>query len=287
VPLVLACRNYAVVLTKNGKQESRDELYVPPAELSAAGVKTGYRALPKDVDGYSRRGDYSVEVFRPASASPNVPTGKQVSVPTFAFKAAELAGGDALNDLPTASRRAQGEQSERTTWINYRGPPETVPHKSAIDVLDRPVLSREFADKIVVIGVTAHGNKDAHRTPLDGGRSMSDPEVQANAIDTMLRGRWLRDASRTIDILAILALGCIPALASLSASRLARVTAIVGSAAVFLAAVQLAFNAGWVIAVALPLAALAVSAASVAALVAARTVRGRRVRSRTGPVDVV
>jgi hypothetical protein len=56
-------------------------------------------------------------------------------------------------------------------------------------------------------------------------------------------------------------------------------------AAVFLAVAQLAFNAGWILAVVLPLAALAVSAACVAALVAARMVRRRTVRSRTEPVD--
>ena len=124
-----------------------------------------------------------------------------------------------------------------------------------------------------------------HRTPLDGGRGMSGPEVQANAIDTMLRGGPLRDVSRLVDILAILVLACVPALASLSASRLVRVAAIVGSAAVFLAVAQLAFNEGWILAVVLPLAALAASAAGVAALVATRMVRRRMVRSRSGPVD--
>jgi hypothetical protein len=44
----------------------------------------------------------------------------------------------------------------------------------------------------------------------------------------------------------------------------------------FLAAAQLAFNTGWIVAVVLPLVALAVSAACVAVLVAARMVRRRR-----------
>ena len=133
-----------------------------------------------------------------------------------------------------------------------------------------------------MIGVTAAEHGDVHQTPLDGGRGMSGPEVQANAIDTILRGAPLRDVSRLVDILAILVLACVPALASLSASRLVGVAVIAASAVVFLAVAQLAFNAGWILAVVLPLAALAVSAGCVAALVASRMVRRRRARSRSG-----
>jgi CHASE2 domain-containing sensor protein len=56
-------------------------------------------------------------------------------------------------------------------------------------------------------------------------------------------------------------------------------------AAVFLAVAQLAFHQGWVLAVVLPLAALAVSAAGVVTLAASRIVRRRRARPGSGPVD--
>jgi hypothetical protein len=61
--------------------------------------------------------------------------------------------------------------------------------------------------------------------------------------------------------------------------------AIAGSAAVFLAVAQLAFHQGWILAVVLPLAALAGSAVGVAALGASRMARRRTVRSRSGPID--
>jgi CHASE2 domain-containing sensor protein len=216
-----------------------------------------------------------------------VDTTANVSTQTFGFAAADVARGGALisDDLPSAPRRAWGGQSERTTWIDFRGPPGTIRRVSALDVLDGRVAAGSFADKVVVIGVIARGNKDVHRTPLDSGHGMAGPEVQANAIDTILRGAPLRDVSRLVDILAILVLACVPALASLMTSRAVGVAVIVALAAVFLAGAQLAFNAGWIVAVVLPLAALAVSAACVAALVAARMVRRRTVRSRTGPVD--
>jgi CHASE2 domain-containing sensor protein len=288
--LVLAGKEYVVPLTTQGSGgNSRPELFVPSKQLDDADVATGYRALPDDVDGHYRRADYRVALYRQASASAEIPAREEVTVPTFAFSAANLARGRApqknVNDLPTASRRAQGEQSERTTWIDYAGPPGTISDKSAIDVINTAVPSGDFTDKIVVIGVTAEGTAERHQTPLDGSRGMPHPEVQANAIETMLHGSPLRDVSRSSDILAILVLACIPALAGLAASRAVCVVAIAGSAAVFLAVAQLAFHHGWILAVVLPLAALAGSAVGVAAFGASRMARRRTVRSRGGPID--
>jgi CHASE2 domain-containing sensor protein len=283
--LVLACKNFYITKkeTRGGQIEQVEypELLLEFKELKAAGVGDGYRGLPKDVDDHNRRVDYRVELFRPASADPEPDPNKVKHVPTFAFAVANRASGRALEkhfaDLPTASRRVQGEQSKSTTWIDYVGQPgfDSV---SAIDVLDWHVPPAKLAGKVVVIGVTASRNPEVYRTPLDGGRKISNPEVQANAIETMLRRSPLRDGSRLIDVLAILVLACVPALASLSASRAVRVAAILGSAAVFLAVAQLAFNHGRILAVGLPLAALAASAAGMIAL---RVVRRRRIRSRT------
>jgi CHASE2 domain-containing sensor protein len=283
--LVLASQDYEVPQATQNRSRGgppRPKLFVPSGPLRRADVATGYRALPEDVDSHNRRADYSVELFRPASVDAEIPAGEEVRVPTFAFSVADQARGGALqnnvDDLPTASRRARGEQSKRTTWIDYTGPPGTIAHKSAIDVINAPGPSGDFTDKIVVIGVTAGETAEMLQTPLDGGRGMPHPEVQANAIDTMLRGSPLRDVSRSTDILAILVLACIPAVAVLAASRAVRAVAIVGSAAVFLAVAQLAFHQGWILAVVLPLAALAGSAVGVAALGASRMARRGTVR---------
>ena len=188
-----------------------------------------------------------------------------------------------VDELPSASRRAQGAQSERTTWIDFRGPPGNIPRMSALEVLDGRVPPGTFADKVLVVGNPA-ADQDVFETPVDGDDRMAGPEVQANAIDTMLRGSPLRDVPQWVDILAIVLAAAIPALAvSLSASRAVYIAAIAGGAALFLAAAQLAFYYGWILAVALPLAALAASAACVAALAAARMARHGRARSGTAP----
>jgi CHASE2 domain-containing sensor protein len=138
------------------------------------------------------------------------------------------------------------------------------------------VPANAFRDKLVIIGVTAHGNEDVHDTPLDEGRAMPGAEVQANALDTMLRGEPLRDASPLFSVLAIILLACLPAIAFLTRSRLVTAAVIAATAVAFLAAAQLAFHAGWIVAMVVPCAALLVAASGVAALSAARLVRRRR-----------
>jgi CHASE2 domain-containing sensor protein len=273
--LVLPFEDFTVVLGPDGDQAIRPVLFGRPGALRKTRVQTGYAGLPDDRDGHVRRANYEVD------------TTANVSTQTFAFAAADVARRGALvaDQLPSAPRRAWGGQSDRTTWIDFRGPPGTIRRVSALDVLDGRVPGGAFAGKVVVIGVIARGNTDVHRTPLDSGHGMPGPEVQANAIDTILRGAPLLDVSWLVGILAILVLACVPALASLSTSRAIGVAAIAAMAALFLLVAQLAFNAGWVVPVVLPLAALAVSTACVAAVVAARAVRRRRARSRPGPVD--
>jgi CHASE2 domain-containing sensor protein len=269
-PVVLAYKDFTV-----GDSAVHPVLFGGSARpYGANDVGTGIVLLPEDRDDHNRRADYEVG------------TTAGVTAATFAFAAADLARPGRLrpDDLPAAPRRAWGGQSERTTWIDFRGPPSTIRRVSALDVLHGDIPARTFAGKVVVIGVIARGNDDVHQTPLDGGHGMPGPEVQANAIDTILRGVPLRDVPRVVDILAILALACIPALASLAASRAVGVAVVAGLTVVFLAAAQLAFNTGWIVAVVLPLVALAVSAACVAVLVTARMVRRQR-RARRTAID--
>ena len=282
--LVLAYQDFAVVHRIDGTQEVRANLLGRPDAVRRTGAKTGFAGLPQDVDDSNRRADYLVDLV-PDTTGTYESTTANLSAPTFAFAAADLARGGALSrrvdDLPAASRRASGGQSQRTTWIDYRGPPGTVHRVSALDVLEGRVAPGAFRDKIVVIGVTTRASPDVHQTPLDAGRGMPGVEVQANAIDTMLRGEPLRDASSLINILAIILLACLPAVAALSRSRRVTAAAITAVAVVFLAAAQLAFHAGWIIAVIVPLAALVAAMSAVAVLVTAGMMRRRMAGSRS------
>jgi CHASE2 domain-containing sensor protein len=246
----------------------RPDLLGRPAAVAATGVRAGLDSVPADVDGRIRRADYKVTITEDASAD------------TLAFAAADVARGGALrpNELPAASRRASGRQSERTTWIDFWGPAGTIPRLSAADVLAGRVAAGTFRDKRVVVDT----NTALLRTPFGG---MRGAEVQANALDTILRGGPLRDAPLALDILAIVALGAVPAAALLIRRPLFAVAAVVASAALFLVIVQLAFNAGRVVAVVVPLVGLVAAALGAIGLAVARVVRRRRAGRGVEGVD--
>jgi CHASE2 domain-containing sensor protein len=259
------------VTTSAGMPAVQPKLFLSASALS--GVETGFSGLALDRDRHNRRIDYEVDTSAGARTQ------------TFPFATAGVALGRALqaNRLPTAPQRAWGGQSERTTWIDFRGPPGTIRRVPALKVLDGRVPAGAFAGKVVVVGVVRPG-QDVHRTPLDKGHGMSGPEVQANAVDTILRGVPLRDASWVIGILAILVLACVPAVAPESRHNSVTAAVVVLAAALFLGAAQLAFNVGWIIPVLVPLAALAASTLGVMGLLITRTLRQHAaVRSSNRP----
>jgi CHASE2 domain-containing sensor protein len=298
--VVLPFDDFVIVPRPPNRKAVRANLFGEPGAVEKLGAQAGFAGLPDDSDGVIRRADYDYTVVRyRRKEDARDPSSKviaaEVHVPTFAFAVAVIArsgplerplAGDTLADrldgLPRTPRRALEGQSENTTWIDFRGPPGTVRRVSALDVLDGRVSPGAFAGKVVVIGVIAPGHPNSKqaldRAPLDAGRGISQPELQANAIDTLLRGSPLRDVSRLVDFLAILVLACVPAVVSLSRSRALNVIAVVGTAAAFVVVAQLAFQAGWIVAVVAPLAALVAAALGVAGLAAARTIRGGRRR---------
>jgi CHASE2 domain-containing sensor protein len=238
-------------------------------EIAETGVRAALDTVPADVDGRVRRADYKVKITDDASAD------------TLAFAGADVARRGALspNDLPTAPRRASDGQSEHTTWIDFWGRAGTIPRVSAADVLQGRVAPAAFRGKHVVVGTTT----GLLETPFGG---MPGAELQANALDTILRGSPLRDAPLLLDILVIVALGAVPAAAGLVRRPLLAAAVVAASAALFLVVVQLAFNAGRVVAVVVPLVGLLAATLGVVGLAVARVVRRRRAASIRGSSGV-
>jgi CHASE2 domain-containing sensor protein len=142
-------------------------------------------------------------------------------------------------------------------WIDFRGPPGTIDTVSFSDLLKGRVDPALVRGRIVVVGATAATLQDVHPTPTASGELMSGPEIEANAIYTATHGLPLRDAPRWIDLLAILALGMLPALASLRLRALLAALLAPGVAIAWLVVAQLAFDRGHVLSVAAPLFAVA------------------------------
>jgi CHASE2 domain-containing sensor protein len=276
--LVIPFDEFVAVPSDEG-QRVRADLLADPERVGRTGATTGYAGLPQDIDGSHRRTDLVVDFVneKPAEGDPQ----DSVRAQTFAFAAADLVRGGALapraDEISTAEGREEGAQSDVTSWIDYRGPSRTVPRVSALDVLDGRRDIETFRDKLVVIGVIARGVDDAHRTPVDRGDvPMPGAELQANAIDTLLRPSPLRDAPNPLDAIAMVLLACIPPLAALRRSRHFPAIAIAAAAGLYVMWAQLAFLSGWIVAVVVPLAALLAATAGVAGVAAGRAIRRRR-----------
>jgi CHASE2 domain-containing sensor protein len=202
-------------------------------------------------------GDEHLAQLGARAGASNLPPGPGGVLQRFGAQA----GG--LETLAVAAARRVGRApdtsafDDRGAWIDFRGPPGTIDTVSFSDLLAGKVDPARVRGRIVVVGATAATLQDVHPTPTASGELMSGPEIEANAIYTATHGLPLRDAPRWVDLLAILLLGLLPALASLRLRALLAALLAPGAAVAWLVVAQVAFDQGHVVAVAAPLFALA------------------------------
>jgi adenylate cyclase len=116
--------------------------------------------------------------------------------------------------LPTIAAVASGRRPPapgRGAWIDFRGPPGTIRSSPFFAVRDGQVPAAAFRGRIVDVGPTDPVLQDVHPTAIGGGL-MAGPEIQANAIDTFLRGAPVRGVPGLAGFLLTVALGLSPAL---------------------------------------------------------------------------
>ncbi|RKQ86793.1 HD domain-containing protein [Solirubrobacter pauli] len=159
--------------------------------------------------------------------------------------------------------------------IDFRGPTGTIPTYSFADVLEGDASA--LRGKIVVVGATAPALQDVHPTSAPGGRQMPGAEIQANAIWTALHGNPLRAIPGWVAFVLAVALAAVAAVAVRFLGPLRGSAVAVGAGLLYAVAAQLAFSAGTVLTVAVPLVALALTLA-VSLLVRAVAERSARAR---------
>lgn len=169
---------------------------------------------------------------------------------TFGVVAAEVAEGRDIT---------RDDMGGDTAYIDYHGPPGTIPAVSYSRALEGRTPPGAFRDKIVVIGASAPSLQDNEDTSTSGDGQMSGPEIQASAISTALRGFPLQAAPGALDVLLIVLLGMAVPLASIRLSPLRSLIAAVAVAALFAGFTQLMFEIGLVTAFLYPLGALALA----------------------------
>ena len=251
-----------VLATTEVGQGGQTNVFGGDQVLRQTGARAGSSNYVNDSDGVIRRQPYAVE-----------------GLESFAVVAAEEFRG---RRLPVR---------ESLEWIDFRGPPGTVESVPFSRLLEGRTPPDFFRDKIVVIGATAPSLQDVHPTAVGGDAPMSGPEIQANAIATILEDFPLQTAPRALNVALIVLLGLIgPGIAlALGPLRAAICGALL--AALYAVAVQLAFNSGLIVSFLYPLASLVVGVVGALAislvLDAFERERVRDVFSRFVPEPVV
>ena len=220
-----------------------------------------------EVDSHGRTnvlgGDANVMRAHARVGASNVPVDRGGVVRRFAYQD----GGLTTFAVTTAARASGATPPQHLfepngAWIDYRGGPGTVPTFSFADLVSGEIRREALRGKVVVVGTSAPTLQDVHPTPVSAGNPMSGAEIQANAIWTAIHGVPLRSVPTWIDLLLILVLGLAAPFASifLRARGLALLVPVV--AVGYAIAAKIAFDAGWVVVLTYPIAALMLGAAT-------------------------
>jgi adenylate cyclase len=160
--------------------------------------------------------------------------------------------------------------------IDFHGPPGTVPTYRFTDVLDGRVGRAQLAGRIVVVGSSAPSLQDLHPTPTASDDLMPGPEVQANAISTVLRGLPLREAPAWLGVLSTLLLACVVPFATVRLSAPAAAALGVLCLVAWVVFVQVVFERGLIVGATPPLLALVLGVVGALAAGAVLSARERR-----------
>ena len=138
--------------------------------------------------------------------------------------------------------------------VNYYGKQGTFKNYSIADIIDGKTPPKAFDGRIVIVAATALGTFDQRVTPFD--KITAGVEIHANALETMLSGRFLVTnwQSQGLEVLALLLLALLfAAIFARVKVTLALPVVVISMLVVHLASYGL-FLAGWSIYEALPLA---------------------------------
>ena len=238
IEAVARARGRVVLATTEVDRRGGTNIFGGDEVLREIGARAGNTSLDPDTGGVLRRVAYEVDRLE-----------------SFPIVTVGVSSGETIerSELP----------DENDFLVDYAGPPGTVPTYSFSRVLDGRVPAPNLDDRIVVIGASAPRLQDLHQTPFSKGKPMPGAEVLANAIASVQRGFPLKDSSRLLDVLLIGLLGLVAPAASLRMRPLPALAVALGFGGLYLIAAQIAFNAGLVVPVIYPLAALGISASAV------------------------
>jgi adenylate cyclase len=254
-PVVLA------TFDPNGKPIHVPAAYPHPERIGVVYASIG---VPTDQDGKVRRLLYA-----------------PVQVPTLPVQAAGLFLG---HPIP------ESKFKDNSAWIDFPGPPGTVPTYSLVDLVRGRVPAAAFAGKVVIVGPNDPLAEDIVDTPTSDS-PMPGSELQADSTATVLSGFPLRSSAAIVNAALLVLLGLVSPLLALRRSSLLVLAGAVATLALFLLGAQLAYDSGRIVHVAEPLLGLAIGTAGALIAHYALVTRERRhlrsLFSRFVPAQVV
>ncbi len=196
---------------ENNGQIGFSSAVLPVATLGSAADYVGYANTVTDVDGVVRRQPSRVTIE--GSTTPTLPSpfATYLAYLRIPAQAAPQLIIPTENEVQVTPERLLAVDANGLWAQHFFGPPGTTfPVYSLRAVVDGEIPAETFADKVVLVGLMqAKGAVDNYPVPSsEAGETMNGVEVQAHAVETLIRNHALRDQPVTgqIFLAALLAL---------------------------------------------------------------------------------
>ena len=222
--------NNVVLATTEVDERGRSNVFGDESLVREIGARVGNASYLTDSGGVIRRMPYEVERLK-----------------SFSVVTAEAASGRKIS---------RSDMDGGSAWIDWHGPPGTIESVSFSRALEGRTRPGFFRGKIVVVGASAPSLQDVHATSVTGDELQPGPEIQAESIATALDDFPLHDAPGVVDVILIVLFGLVGPVIALSLGPVRAAIIGVAAAALYAVAVQLVFNAGWIVGLLYPLASL-------------------------------
>jgi adenylate cyclase len=305
---IYACKGKVALATTEVSDSGQPNLIFDASALKQLGAKAGDSNFSTDKADVIRKMPYEIQDLKSfAIGAAEIATGKTITRSQmggstqwidFVGPPDTVRSYSFVDVLPMHVVRSPDGKADRNPWKVvafgaaagvYVGAAAT--RQTAEALLERTQIpSSAFRGRIVVVGASAPSLQDIH--PTSTGSNMPGPEIQANAIDTAIRGFRLRSIGTLWDVLLIVCLGCVVPLASLRTRPLIAVAIGLLFGGIFIPGVLVAaFREGRIASFVYPLSALILSTvASIAVHYVVTAFEKERVRdvfSRFVPETVV
>lgn len=179
--------NVILAMTR-GSDERRGGAFelLPLPELAEASAAIGHSNITIDEDGLIRR--VHLEEGEGRSRWPSL-----AAVTAYLDHAFELTDDSKELNSEINKPLAGNWVRKKAILVPFIGPPGSFPTLPFVDVMEGRVDAEALRDRYVLVGVTASGLAPRYGIPVAGNRgAMSGVEIQANALDAILRNRAIR-----------------------------------------------------------------------------------------------